>query len=140
MQENLVYYLTRGIPAALAGALSYLFGPWDAPIAILLCVVCLDYITGVINAAIHKTVSSAVGFSGLLKKVLIFVLVALAALLDKLVPATNGAVRTAVCMFYIANEGLSILENAGSMGLPLPRALKSALEKLKKEEEPKASS
>ena len=134
MHNNMTQFLTRGIPAALGGALGYLFGPWDAPIMVLLCVVCLDYITGVIGAAVRKCVDSGVGFKGLFKKVLIFVLVALAALVDKLAPATNGAVRTAVCMFYIANEGLSILENAGKLGLPLPGPLKRALQKLQADE------
>ena len=115
----------------MSGVLSYIFGPWDAMIMVLIAVVALDYITGVAYAAVSKTLSSVIGFKGLLKKVFIFVLVALSTMLDKLVPATNGAVRSAVCMFYIANEGLSILENAGRIGLPMPEALKGALVKLK---------
>ena len=127
--------IAGGVFAGLGGVLAYLFGPWDAPIMVLLGVVAMDYLTGVACAAVAKELCSTVGFKGLLKKVFIFILVALAAMLDKLVPATNGAVRSAVCMFYIANEGISILENAGRLGLPLPEALKSMLAKLQKQEQ-----
>ena len=137
MNENVTSLLTSGIPAAIGAILGYLFGPWDAVIMVLL--VSLDYITGVVSAAVRKCMDSSVGFAGLFKKVFIFVLVALAALLDKLVPSTNGAVRTAVCMFYIANEGLSILENAGKIGLPIPEPLQNALQKLKSKEDSNSS-
>lgn len=116
--------------AAVGGALVYLFGPCDALIMALVAVVALDYITGVMRAGLKRKLSSSVGFQGLLKKVAIFVLVALASLLDKLVPATNEAVRASVCVFYIANEGISILENVGEMGVPLPKILKDVLKRL----------
>lgn len=121
--------------AAVCGALVYLFGPCDALIVALVAVVVLDYITGIMSAAFAHELSSAVGFRGLLKKVAIFALVALASLLDKLVPATNEAVRASVCMFYIANEGISILENVGKMGVPLPKVLKNMLAMLSAKEE-----
>lgn len=127
--------MTGGVLGVIAAAATYLFGPWDAMIMVLLAVTALDYATGVACAAVAKELSSSVGFKGLVKKVFTFVLVALAAMLDKLVPSTNGAVRSAVCMFYIANEGISILENAGGLGLPLPNALKKALLKLQEKEE-----
>ncbi|MEG1548374.1 MAG: phage holin family protein [Clostridia bacterium] len=122
--------IIKAIPAMIGGVAAYLWGPWDALIIVLIVVVVLDYITGVISASIRKTVSSSVGFTGILRKVFIFALVALAAMLDKLIPATNDAVRAAVIMFYIANEGISILENAGEIGLPLPQVLKNTLDKL----------
>ena len=127
MNNNLI----TGVLAGVSGVLSYIFGPWDAMIMALIAVVALDYITGVAYAAVSKTLSSVIGFKGLLKKVFIFVLVALSTMLDKLVPATNGAVRSAVCMFYIANEGLSILENCALMDVPVPKPLRDALEALK---------
>ena len=127
MNNNLI----TGVLAGVSGVLSYIFGPWDAMIMVLIAVVALDYITGVAYAAVSKTLSSVIGFKGLLKKVFIFVLVALSTMLDKLVPATNGAVRSAVCMFYIANEGLSILENCALMDVPVPKPLRDALEALK---------
>lgn len=120
----------KTICAAIGGVLVYLFGPCDALIIALVAVVVIDYITGVMSAAFRRTISSAEGFKGLLKKVAIFALVALASLLDKLVPSTNEAVRASVCIFYIANEGISILENVGEMGVPLPKILKEILSKL----------
>ena len=129
--------ILKAIPAVIGGVAAYLWGPWDALIMVLIGVVVLDYLTGVINAVVHHKVCSAACFTGILKKVLIFVLVALAALVDKLVPATNDAVRAAVIIFYIANEGISILENAGEIGLPLPNVLKNALSKLKAQDEVK---
>ena len=122
----------EGLKYAAAGAgglFAYLFGAWDALIIALVA----DYITGVAKAAMQGKLSSAVGFKGLLKKVMIFVLVMVGTVVDKAIPAANHAIRSAVIMFYIANEGLSILENAGELGLPLPKMLKSALEKMKDE-------
>ena len=116
--------------AELGGAAAYLFGPWDAMILALVCVVAIDYITGVIKALILKKLDSNVGFRGLLKKVFIFALVALATVIDRMIPAANQAIRAAVIAFYVANEGISILENAGEIGLPMPGALRTALKKL----------
>lgn len=116
--------------AVFGGIAAYLWGPFDALLIALIAAVALDYITGVANAAIHKNLSSAVGLKGLIKKMLVFMIVALASALDRLLLDANGAVRAAVCLFYIANEGLSILENAAACGLPLPAALKSALKQL----------
>ena len=121
----------KTIFAAIGAAIAYVWGPWDALILVLIAFVVTDYITGVIKAASQGQLSSAVGFKGLAKKVMIFVLVAVGSLLDKVIPAANNAIRAAVCMFYIANEGLSILENAGALGLPLPNILKKWLAKLK---------
>ncbi|MBQ9950316.1 MAG: phage holin family protein [Clostridia bacterium] len=114
-----------------AGALTYVFGEWDTAMTALLLVVITDYVTGIISAAIAGNLNSEKGFKGILKKVFIFLVVAAAAAVDTVIPATRGAVRASVCMFYIANETLSVLENAGEIGLPLPQALKSAVEKLR---------
>ena len=130
----------EGLKYAAAGAgglFAYLFGAWDALIIALVIFVVADYITGIAKAATQGKLSSAVGFKGLLKKVMIFVLVMVGTVVDKAIPAANHAIRSAVIMFYIANEGLSILENAGELGLPLPNALKNALEKIKAQTEDK---
>lgn len=122
--------------AAFFGALgAYLWGAWDALIAVLVAVVVIDYITGVTKAIIKKELDSGVGFTGLLKKIAIFLIVALAVLIDKAIPGTNGAARAATIMFYIANEGISILENIGLMGVPLPGGLQRWLSKLKDDAE-----
>lgn len=124
----------KNIAAILGGLAAYLWGAWDALIQVLVAVVVFDYITGVIKAAVKGELSSAVGFKGLAKKVAIFLIVALGVLVDTAIPATNGAVRTAVITFYVANEGLSILENAGQLGVPLPGVLKRWLAKLQDED------
>lgn len=127
--EYILIWIKSAI-AAIGGVLVWMFGPWDTLIAVLLAFVVLDYIMGVIKAATLKTLSSEIGFKGLAKKVAIFALVALAAMLDRVIPM-NGAIRAAVCLFYIANEGISIMENAGAMGLPMPAKLKDMLAQLK---------
>lgn len=116
--------------AAAGGVAAYLFGPWDVLLTALLAAVILDYATGVAAAAMQKQLSSAIGFRGLVRKVTLFLIVGLAAMLDRLVLGTNGALRAAVCLFYLVNEGLSVLENAAKIGLPLPDALKNALAQL----------
>lgn len=131
--NNMVDVL-RIAAAGIGGIATYIWGPWDALIIALVAMVAIDYITGIIKAAMQGKLSSLVGFKGLLKKVAIFLLVAVGVMVDKIIPATNEAVRSAVIFFYIANEGLSILENAGELGLPLPAALKKSLEKMKDKE------
>ncbi len=118
--------------AAVGAVAAYIWGPFDALIIALICVVVIDYITGVLNAALKHELSSGIGFKGLLKKIFIFALVAVAAIADRIVPAANKAIRAAVIMFYIANESISILENAAKLGLPLPVKLKGLLEGMKK--------
>ena len=132
--DNVVDAL-RIAAAGIGGIVTYIWGPWDALIVALVAMVIIDYITGGIKAAVQGKLSSAVGFRGLLKKVAIFLLVAVGVMVDRVIPATNEAVRSAVIFFYIANEGLSILENAGELGLPLPAALKKSLEKMQDKEE-----
>lgn len=131
--DNMVDVL-RIAAAGIGGIATYIWGLWDALIIALVAMVAIDYITGIIKAAVQGKLSSLVGFKGLLKKVAIFLLVAVGVMVDKIIPATNEAVRSAVIFFYIANEGLSILENAGELGLPLPAALKKSLEKMKDKE------
>ena len=128
--DNMVDVL-RIAAAGIGGIATYIWGPWDALIIALVAMVAIDYITGIIKAAVQGKLSSLVGFKGLLKKVAIFLLVAVGVMVDKIIPATNEAVRSAVIFFSLANEGLSILENAGELGLPLPAALKKSLEKMK---------
>lgn len=119
--------------AAIGGGLAWFFGPWDALISVLIGFIAVDYLMGVINAGMRKELSSEVGFKGLLRKMVILLLVGVGALLDKIMPGANGAIRAAVCTFYIANEGLSILENAGALGLPLPPKLLGVLKQLEEE-------
>lgn len=133
MSEKAVMWI-KGAIAALGGAAAYLWGPWDALINALIALVALDYVTGVICAAANKRLSSEIGFKGLIKKAVIFALVAVAGVADKVIPATNQAIRAAVILFYIANEAISILENVAELGLPVPEKLKAVLIKTKGED------
>ena len=117
--------------AALGGIVGYLWGGWNALLGILLAFVIIDYITGFIAAGAEGKLSSEVGFKGIAKKILIFVLVAVAHLLDKALGGNNDIFRDAVIFFYLANELLSIIENCGRAGLPIPEVLKNAVEILK---------
>ena len=97
----------------------------------------LDYITGVMCAIVDKNLSSAVGFKGICKKVLILMLVGVANIVDVHVVGTGSALRGAVICFYLSNEGLSLLENAGHIGLPIPDRLKDILAQLHKRDDKK---
>lgn len=116
--------------SAIGAALGAFIGGLDGFIIALIVCVSADYITGVVAAYINKELSSTVGFKGLLKKILIFIIVAVAHTIDKYVIGAGTALRTAVVCYYISNEGLSLLENTGRIGVPLPQALKDALEQL----------
>ena len=114
----------------IGGWLGYFLGGCDGLLIALLLFVITDYITGVMCAIADKKLSSAVGFKGICRKVLIFLLVGIANILDMQVIGTGSVLRTAVIFFYISNEGVSLLENAGHLGLPIPVKIKSVLEQL----------
>jgi len=117
--------------ACVVEALTAMLGGWDVWLEALVIFVILDYLTGLLAAAASKELSSEVGFRGIVKKVLIFVLVAVAYEVDILLGL--AIIRMAVIGFYLGTEGLSILENAGRAGLPLPDVLRNALAQLKGE-------
>ena len=110
--------------------LGYFLGGSDGLLYALVIFVAVDYITGVMCAVADKKLSSAVGFKGICRKVLIFLLVGLAHILDTQILHETGILRTAVIFFFLSNDGLSILENAAHLGLPIPQALKDVLEQL----------
>ena len=116
--------------AGIGGWLGYFLGGCDGLFYALLAFVVVDYITGVMCAVADKSLSSEVGFKGICRKVLIFTLVGMANVLDVWVIGTGSVLRTAVIFFYISNEGVSLLENAGHLGLPIPAKLKDILEQL----------
>ena len=124
---------------ALGGWLGYFLGGCDGLLYALIAFVVIDYLTGVMCAITDKKLSSAVGFKGIFRKVLIFLLVGIANVIDVEVIGTGAVLRTAVIFFYISNEGVSLLENAGHLGLPVPEKIRSVLEQLhdraEKEEE-----
>ncbi len=120
----------RIIFTAIGGWLGWFLGGCDGLLYALIAFVAIDYITGVMCAVIDHRLSSEVGFKGIFKKVLIFLLVGVANILDVQVIGTGCVLRTAVIFFYISNEGVSLLENAAYLGLPVPEKIKTVLEQL----------
>ena len=116
--------------AAVGGWLGYFLGGCDGLLYALIAFVAIDYITGVMCAISDKTLSSEVGFRGICRKVLIFLLVGIGNIIDAQVLGSPGVLRTAVIFFYRSNEGVSLLENAAHLGLPVPDAIKTVLEQL----------
>ena len=117
--------------SAIGGFMGYFLGGMDGFLYALIAFVVIDYITGLMVAAIQKKVSSEVGFKGICKKMLIFILVGVANIVDKQIIGNGSAIRTAVIFFYLSNEGISILENTALIGLPVPQKLRDVLEQLK---------
>jgi len=115
---------------AAGGWLGYFLGGCDGLLLALVLFAVADYITGVMCAVADKKLSSEVGFKGICRKVIIFMLVGVAHVIDVNVIATGSVLRTAVIFFYLSNEGVSLLENAGHLGLPIPEKLKIVLEQL----------
>ena len=121
--------------AALVGvAAGAILGPMDGLFIALIIFIVMDYLTGVMVAILEKRLSSEIGFKGICKKILIFVLVALANIIDVYVMKCGAAVRTSVIFFYLANEGISILENVSKTGLPVPEKLRKILDQLNEED------
>ena len=115
---------------AIGGWLGWFLGGCDGLLYALIAFVVIDYITGIMCAVADKKLSSAVGFKGICKKVLIFALVGLGHILDTRVIGAGSVLRTAVIFFYLSNEGVSLVENAAHLGLPVPKKLKEVLEQL----------
>lgn len=115
---------------AVGGWLGWFLGGCDGLLYALLAFVTIDYITGGMCAFADKKLSSEVGFKGICRKVLIFLLVGIGHILDTQVIGTGSVLRTAVIFFYISNEGVSLVENAAHLGLPIPEKLKAVLEQL----------
>ena len=116
--------------AGIGGWLGWFLGGCDGLLYALLAFVVIDYITGIMCALVDKKLSSEVGFKGIFKKVLIFALVGVGHILDTRIIGAGSVLRTAVIFFYLSNEGVSLLENAAYLGLPIPQKLKSVLEQL----------
>ncbi len=120
----------QGVFTALGGWLGWFLGGCDGLLYALLAFVVIDYITGVMCAIVDHKLSSQIGFKGIFKKILIFALVGVGHIIDAHVIGTGSVLRTAVIFFYISNEGVSLVENAGHLGLPIPKKLKAVLEQL----------
>ena len=119
------------IAGAIGALLGFLFGEITGLFLALLAFMALDYITGIIIAVINRMLSSKTGFKGLAKKLLILVFVALGHIIDTYILGGTPAAMSAVMLFYTANEGISIIENAAALGLPVPRKLREIMEQIK---------
>ena len=122
--------MIQAVFTMVGGWLGYFLGGCDGLLFALVVFVAMDYITGVMCAAADQKLSSEVGFKGICRKVLIFMMVGIANVLDVQIIGNGSVLRTAVIFFYLSNEGVSLLENAGHLGLPIPSRLKAVLEQL----------
>ena len=122
--------MVQAVFTAVGGWLGWFLGGCDGLLYAIIAFVAADYITGVMCAVIDKRLSSEAGFKGICRKVLIFMFIGIANILDVHVIGTGSVLRTAVIFFYISNEGVSLMENAGHLGLPIPEKLKVVLEQL----------
>ena len=125
-----IWHIIQAALAAVGGWIGAALGGADGLLYALVAFVCIDYITGVLCAIADRRLSSAVGFRGIAKKVLIFLLVGVAHTMDAYVIGAGAVLRTAVIFFYLSNEGVSLLENAAHLGLPVPKLLRMVLEQL----------
>ena len=127
---ELIWTKVQMVATLIGGWLGYFLGGLDGLLIALIVFMALDYITGLMCAVIDKKLSSAVGFKGICKKVLILMLVGVANVVDIHIVGTGSALRSAVICFYLSNEGLSLLENAAHIGLPIPDRMKDVLAQL----------
>lgn len=134
MKDDTLHYLI----SILGALLGWMFGQLDGFMYALIVFVATDYITGVMAAAVEKRLSSEVGFKGICRKITIFLLVALANIIDVNIIKSGSVARTAVVFFYISNEGLSIVENAAILGLEIPDWFRQMLKRINEEDEPNA--
>ena len=124
-------HIFNTVIAATGTVFTTLFGSWDLALQILIIFMITDYVMGILIALNNKTLSSKIGFKGLLKKAVIFIVLILAVSLDRLLNTGSWVFRTLACYFYIANEGISILENCACLGVPIPQQITDALVQLK---------
>ena len=126
-----IWTYTQMVIAGIGGWLGWLLGGYDGFLYALIAFVVLDYLLGVMCGIVEKHLSSDVGARGIFKKVVIFSLVGVAHIIDQKIIGDGGVLRTAVIFFYLSNEGISIIENATRLGLPVPEKLRDVLEQLK---------
>lgn len=123
-------YFKEGVAIAGTG-LTWLFGDWDTALEILVLFMVLDYCTGVLKSYVNHQLSSDSGLKGIARKCVILIVLIIAVALDRLLETGHWVFRTLICYFYIANEGISVLENCAALGLPIPPRLSEALIQLK---------
>ena len=130
-----LWYSVQMLITVIGGWVGWYVGGYDGLVYALLVFVVLDYITGVMCGIIDKNLSSEIGFKGIFKKILIFCLVGIGHILDTQIIGSGSILRTAVIFFYLSNEGISLIENAAHLGLPVPKKLKEILKQIKEKSE-----
>lgn len=124
--------ISSSIIALICTGCVYLLGGWDVSLICLVVAIAIDYVSGIMKAFVMRELSSKIGLRGLLKKVGVLMVVMLAVIVDR-VTGETGMIRSLVIYYFVANEGLSIIENLGQTGVPIPSSIKKALRALKKE-------
>lgn len=132
---NKIQLIIDSTAGTVGAVLGFMYGEAGGLFFALLAFMAMDYITGVVAAAVSKKLSSRVGFRGLAKKIVILVFVSVGHIADMYILGGSTAAMSAVILFYTANEGISIVENAASLGLPVPEKLKTILEQLREKGE-----
>lgn len=127
-------YTINGVISTILTSLVYLLGGLDVALKTLLIIIILDYITGVLSAIYNKKLNSRIGLKGIIKKFCYLIIVALSVIIDN-ITGQSGIIRSLVIYFLVANDGLSIIENVGKMGVKLPKKLIESLEQLRKEDD-----
>lgn len=130
-----IYCSIRGIVAVIAGFLGWFLGGMDSLLTALTIFVVLDYLTGIMCGIVEKHLSSEIGFRGIMRKAMIFFIVGIAHSVDAYIICSGSAIRSMICLFYISNEGISIIENAARIGLPIPEKLREVLAQIKEDGE-----
>lgn len=128
-------HIVQAAFAAIGSTLAWVFGGLDGLFYALVAFTTADYISGIAQAIVNKRLNSHVGFIGIARKILIFLVVGIAAVIDRAVMSSSGVLRSAIISYYLANEGISLLENAAKAGLPIPEKLRKVLQQLSNKEE-----
>mgnify|MGYP001149715069 FL=1 len=127
--------IIKTLSGAVGAVLGFLYGKITGLFVAIIALMALDYVTGILCGIAAKALSSEVGFRGLVKKLMVLVIIAVGHLIDTYIIGTGSALMTAVILFFAANEGISILENAAKLGLPIPQKLRDILEQLRKDDD-----
>ena len=126
--------IIKTVSGAIGAIIGFLFGEITGLFIAIIALMALDYVTGILCGIAAKALSSEVGFKGLVKKLMVLVIIAVGHLVDTYIIGTGSALMTAIILFFAANEGISIIENAAKLGMPVPKKLRDILEQLKEDD------
>lgn len=130
-----IFHSIRAVLSCVAAFLGWFLGGMDSLLTALTIFIVLDYLTGIMCGIVEKRLSSEIGFRGIMRKAMIFFIVGIAHSVDAYIICSGSAIRSMICLFYISNEGISIIENAARIGLPIPEKLREVLAQIKEDGE-----